>query len=56
MNVRQGDLISGIFALGIVVLIYSESLDMPEGPAAFPQLIAVGLLICSIILMRTPEQ
>jgi hypothetical protein len=51
VNARQGDIISGIVALGIVGFIYVGSLDMPEGPAAFPKLIAGGLLLCSFILI-----
>jgi hypothetical protein len=51
VNARQGDIISGIVALGIVAFIYVGSLDMPEGPAAFPKLIAIGLLLCSLILI-----
>jgi hypothetical protein len=51
MNARQGDIISGFVALGIVAFIYFGSLEMPEGPVAFPHFIAIGLLICSIILM-----
>ena len=51
MNARHGDIISGIVALGIVGFIYAGSLDMPEGPAAFPKLIAAGLVLCSVILI-----
>lgn len=51
MNARQGDIVSGLVALGLVVFMYIGSMDMPEGPAAFPQFIAVGLLLCSFILI-----
>ena len=51
MNVRQGDIISGLVALGLVAFIYVGSTDMPEGPAGFPRLIAVGLLVCSVLLV-----
>jgi len=51
MNARQGDIISGLVALGLVAFIYVGSRDMPEGPAGFPRLLAVGLLVCAVLLM-----
>lgn len=51
MNARQGDIISGLVSLGLVSFIYIGSTDMPEGPAGFPRLIAVGLLVCSVLLL-----
>ncbi|MFP6890992.1 MAG: tripartite tricarboxylate transporter TctB family protein [Nitrospinota bacterium] len=51
MNARQGDIISGLVALGLVAFIYIGSTNMPEGSAGFPRLIAIGLLVCSVLLV-----
>jgi len=51
MNTKQADIISAVVTIGLVVFIFIGSLDMPEGAAAFPRIIAVGLLVCSLILL-----
>jgi len=45
VNARQGDIISGLFVVAFAGFILWESEKMPSGPAGFPQLIAIGLLI-----------
>ncbi|MDA0656075.1 MAG: tripartite tricarboxylate transporter TctB family protein, partial [Proteobacteria bacterium] len=51
MNARQGDIAVGFFSLALVAYLYIATSDMPEGPAGFPRLIALGLLICGLILI-----
>jgi hypothetical protein len=51
MNARQGDIAVGFFSLALVAYLYVATSDMPEGPAGFPRLIALGLLICGLILI-----
>jgi hypothetical protein len=51
VNARQGDIISGLCVLAFAGLILWESEKMPSGPAGFPQLIAIGLLIFGGILL-----
>ena len=51
MNARHGDIIAGLFALGLVVFVFVGSTEMPAGPAGFPRLIAIGLLVCAVILV-----
>lgn len=50
MNARQGDLVVGFVVLGLVAYIFAATAEMPTGPAGFPRLIAIGLLICGLIL------
>ena len=38
-------------AVGLVAFVFIASEEMPDGPAGFPRLIAIGLLICSVILI-----
>jgi len=51
MNARQGDIIVGVSSLALVVYLYIATNDMPEGPAGFPRLIALGFLVCGLILL-----
>ncbi len=51
MNAKQGDIISGLSILVFAGYILWESDKMPEGPAGFPQLIAIGLVIFGAILL-----
>jgi hypothetical protein len=51
MNAQQGNIVAGLVALGLVTFVFVASEEMPDGPAGFPRLIAIGLLICSIILI-----
>ena len=51
MNARQGDIISGLLALGLVAFVFIASTELPGGSAGFPRLIAIGLLICTVILI-----
>lgn len=51
MNARQGNLVSGIVALGLVAFIFYFSEDMPSTAAAFPRFIAILLLVASLILI-----
>lgn len=51
MNARQGNLVSGIAALGLVAFIFYYSMDMPSTAAAFPRFIASLLLVAAIILI-----
>jgi Tripartite tricarboxylate transporter TctB family len=51
MNARRGDIVAGMVAAGLVAFVFVASEEMPDGPAGFPRLIAIGLLICSVILI-----
>jgi hypothetical protein len=51
MNARQGDIIVGLSSLALVAYVFVATTDMPAGPAGFPRLIALGLLICGLILI-----
>lgn len=51
MNARRGDIVAGLVAIGLVAFVFVASKEMPDGPAGFPRLIAIGLLICSTIMI-----
>lgn len=51
MNSRQGNLISGVVALGLVAFILYFSMDMPKTAAAFPRFIAAVLCVASLIMI-----
>ena len=51
MNARHGDILVGVAALGLVAFVFTASAEMPSGPAGFPRLIAIALLVCAVILV-----
>ena len=51
MNARHGDIVAGVAALGLVAFVFTASAEMPSGPAGFPRLIAIALLVCAVILV-----
>ncbi len=50
MNTQRVNLSSGLAAILAGVAFYLLTLNMPDGPAGFPRLIAAGLGICGFIL------
>ncbi len=50
MNARQGDILSGLVVMAFAGFILWEAEKMPSGPAGFPQLIAIGLVVFGGIL------
>lgn len=50
MNAKQGDIISGLCVMAFAGFILWEAEKMPAGPAGFPQLIAIGLVVFGAIL------
>lgn len=51
MNAKQGNIVSGIAALGLVAFIFYYSEDMPSTAAAFPRFVGILLLVASLILI-----
>jgi hypothetical protein len=50
VNARQGDIVSGLVVLAFAAFVLWESEKMPAGPAGFPQLIAISLLVLGGLL------
>jgi hypothetical protein len=50
VNARQGDIVSGLVVLAFAAFVLWEADKLPAGPAGFPQLIAIGLLVLGGLL------
>ena len=51
MTKSRTDLFSGIAAIVFAVILFALTRTMPEGPASFPRLIAIGFTICGALLI-----
>lgn len=51
MTKSRTDLFSGILAVVFAAVIFALTQTMPEGPASFPRLIAIGFTICGALLI-----